>query len=48
MRAAIRTLAMFGALLLAVWVSYLVGEWWIALLLVAAIFTVSAMMAVRR
>jgi len=48
MRAAARTVAMFGALLLAIWVSYLVGEWWVAFVLIGAIFAISGMLAVRR
>lgn len=47
MRTAIRTVAMFGALMLAVWVSYLVGEWWIAFVLIGAIFAISGMLTVR-
>jgi hypothetical protein len=48
MRAVIRTVAMFGVLLLAVWLSYRVDEWWFALLLIGAIFAVSAMVVMRR
>jgi hypothetical protein len=40
-------MAMFGALIMAVWVSYRVGEAWFAFVLIAAIFTVSAMLAER-
>jgi hypothetical protein len=48
MRAVTRTVAMFGALMLAVWVSYLVDTWWIAFVLIGAIFAISGMLAVRR
>ena len=48
MRGAIRTVIMLGALVLAIWVSYRVSEWWFALLLIGVIFAVSAMLAVRR
>jgi hypothetical protein len=47
MRGLTRTMAMFGALIMAVWVSYRVGEAWFAFVLIAAIFTVSAMLAER-
>lgn len=47
-RATTRTVAMFGALLLAVWVGYAVDEWWLALLLIGTIFGISAWLAVRR
>jgi hypothetical protein len=47
-RAATRTVAMFGAFVLAVWVTYVVGEWWIAFVLIGAIFAISGMLAVRR
>jgi hypothetical protein len=47
-RAAIRTVAIFGALLLAVWVGYAVDEWWLALVLVGTIFGISAWFVVRR
>jgi hypothetical protein len=39
---------MFGAFLLAVWVPYVVGEWWIAFVLIGAIFAISTMLAARR
>jgi hypothetical protein len=39
---------MFGAFVLAVWVTYVVGEWWIAFVLIGAIFAISGMLAVRR
>lgn len=47
-RAATRRVALFGAFLLAVWVPYVVGEWWIAFVLIGAIFAISTMLAARR
>jgi len=46
-RAVLRTVAMFGGLFLAIWLSYRVDEWWLALLLIGGIFAVSAMVVMR-
>ena len=48
MRAVSRTVVLWGAFMLAVLVSSLVSAWWVAILLIAAIFTATAIMFANR
>jgi hypothetical protein len=46
--ALLRTVAMFGVLLLAIWVSTYVGAWWVGVLLIGLIFGAAALIFAGR